>query len=35
MHSRLHESDGLPLRTPAFVKALQRVTRPKIHRGFN
>ncbi|KAI8101979.1 hypothetical protein M9434_007040 [Picochlorum sp. BPE23] len=28
------ESDKLPLRTAAFAKALQRVTRAKVHRGF-
>lgn len=31
----IHEQDGLPLRTAAFVKALQRVTRARIHRGFD
>ncbi len=31
----IHETDGLPLRTCAFVKALQRVTRARIHRGFD
>ncbi len=25
----------IPLRTAAFVKALQRVTRAEIHRGFD
>lgn len=31
----LHEQDGLHLRTAAFVKALQRVTRARVHRGFD
>lgn len=31
----LHRDRGLPLRTAAFVKALQRVTRAHIHRGFD
>lgn len=31
----IHEAEGLPLRTSAFVKALQRVTRARIHRGFD
>lgn len=31
----IHAQDGLPLRTAAFVKALQRVTRARIHRGFD
>ncbi len=31
----IHANDGLPLRTSAFVKALQRVTRARIHRGFD
>ena len=31
----LHTSDGIPLRTAAFVKALQRVTRARVHRGFD
>ncbi|KAL6782420.1 GDH2 [Auxenochlorella protothecoides x Auxenochlorella symbiontica] len=31
----IHEADGLNLRTAAFVKALQRVTRARVHRGFD
>ena len=31
----LHESSNLPLRTAAFVVALQRVTRARVHRGFD
>jgi len=31
----VHQESGLPLRTSAFVKALQRVTRARIHRGFD
>ncbi len=31
----LHKEKNLPLRTSAFVKALQRVTRAEIHRGFD
>jgi glutamate dehydrogenase (NAD(P)+) len=31
----VHKETGLPLRTAAFVKALQRVTRARIHRGFD
>ena len=31
----VHTQSGLPLRTAAFVKALQRVTRARIHRGFD
>ena len=30
----VHEDTKLPLRTCAFVKALQRVTRARVHRGF-
>jgi glutamate dehydrogenase (NAD(P)+) len=30
----VHQESKLPLRTSAFVKALQRVTRARIHRGF-
>ncbi len=32
---KIHVADGLPLRTAAFVKALQRVTRARVHRGFD
>jgi glutamate dehydrogenase (NAD(P)+) len=32
---KLHTEKRLPLRTAAFVKALQRVTRAEIHRGFD
>ena len=31
----VHQEAKLPLRTAAFVKALQRVTRARIHRGFD
>lgn len=31
----VHANDGLPLRTAAFVVALRRVTRARIHRGFD
>jgi glutamate dehydrogenase (NAD(P)+) len=31
----VHQESKLPLRTSAFVKALQRVTRARIHRGFD
>lgn len=31
----LHTEDKIPLRTAAFVKALQRVTRARVHRGFD
>ena len=31
----VHTDDKLPLRSAAFVKALQRVTRARIHRGFD
>lgn len=31
----IHEESKLPLRTAAFAKALQRVTRARIHRGFD
>lgn len=31
----IHKEKGLPLRTAAFVKALQRVTRAEVHRGFD
>lgn len=31
----VHQANKLPLRTSAFVKALQRVTRARIHRGFD
>ena len=31
----LHTADKIPLRTAAFVKALQRVTRARVHRGFD
>lgn len=32
---QIHEEKRIPLRTAAFVKALQRVTRAHIHRGFD
>ena len=32
---RIHKDNALPLRTAAFVLALQRVTRARIHRGFD
>jgi glutamate dehydrogenase (NAD(P)+) len=32
---KLHVEKKLPLRTAAFVKALQRVTRAEVHRGFD
>ena len=32
---KVHQDTGLPLRTAAFVTALQRVTRARIHRGFD
>jgi glutamate dehydrogenase (NAD(P)+) len=32
---KIHVDAGLPLRTSAFVLALQRVTRARIHRGFD
>jgi glutamate dehydrogenase (NAD(P)+) len=32
---QIHKDKGIPLRTAAFVKALQRVTRAEIHRGFD
>ncbi|KAH7617205.1 hypothetical protein Ndes2526B_g07798 [Nannochloris sp. 'desiccata'] len=32
---KVHQDTGLPLRTSAFVTALQRVTRARIHRGFD
>lgn len=31
----LHVEDKIPLRVAAFVKALQRVTRARVHRGFD
>lgn len=31
----VHTEAKLPLRTAAFVKALQRVTRARVHRGFD
>ena len=31
----LHLEDKIPLRTAAFVIALQRVTRARVHRGFD
>jgi glutamate dehydrogenase (NAD(P)+) len=31
----VHEKNKLPLRTAAFVVALQRVTRARVHRGFD
>lgn len=31
----IHEEKGVPLRTAAFILALQRVTRAHIHRGFD
>jgi glutamate dehydrogenase (NAD(P)+) len=32
---RVASEKGLPLRTAAFVVALQRVTRAHLHRGFD
>lgn len=32
---QIHKEKGVPLRTAAFVKALQRVTRAEVHRGFD
>ena len=32
---QIHQEKGVPLRTAAFIKALQRVTRAHIHRGFD
>jgi len=32
---RIHQDKKIPLRTAAFVKALQEVTRAEIHRGFD
>ena len=32
---KVHQETKLPLRTAAFVTALQRVTRARIHRGFD
>jgi glutamate dehydrogenase (NAD(P)+) len=31
----MHKEKNVPLRTAAFIKALQRVTRAEIHRGFD
>lgn len=31
----IHKEKNVPLRTAAFVKALQRVTRAEVHRGFD
>mmetsp|Transcript_11863 Transcript_11863/g.25473 ORF Transcript_11863/g.25473 Transcript_11863/m.25473 type:complete len:449 (-) Transcript_11863:687-2033(-) len=31
----IHKQKNIPLRTAAFVKALQRVTRAEVHRGFD
>lgn len=31
----IHKEKGVPLRTAAFVKALQRVTQAEVHRGFD
>lgn len=31
----IHKERGLPLRTAAFIKALQRVARAAVHRGFD
>jgi len=31
----VHQAKKVPLRTAAFIKALQRVTRAHIHRGFD
>lgn len=31
----IHQERKVPLRTAAFIKALQRVTRAEIHRGFD
>jgi len=31
----IHTERRIPLRTAAFVQALQRVTRAHIHRGFD
>jgi len=32
---KIHKEMGVPLRTAAFIKALQRVTRAELHRGFD
>jgi hypothetical protein len=32
---RIHQDKRVPLRTAAFIKALQEVTRAEIHRGFD
>jgi glutamate dehydrogenase (NAD(P)+) len=32
---KIHQDKKIPLRTAAFVKALQEVTRAEIHRGFD
>lgn len=32
---RIHQEKNVPLRTAAFIKALQEVTRAEIHRGFD
>ena len=31
----IHATKKIPLRTAAFVKALQRVTQAELHRGFD
>ena len=31
----IHTERKVPLRTAAFIKALQRVTQAEIHRGFD
>ena len=35
VHAQIHKDQKLPLRTAAYVRALQSVTRAHIHRGFD
>lgn len=35
MGAQIHKDQKLPLRTAAYVRALQSVTRAHIHRGFD